>query len=119
MRNLWVIIFVSVFILGSTSLFAGAGHEHKHDGSHAHGSISSEKAETKATKRVKRLADAGKIDKSWAQVKASSVAQKTYAKGPEWVVTFKNTNVSDVNKQSLYLFYSLDGHYIAANYTGN
>jgi len=117
MRTLFAALLFSMCLYGSP-VFAGVGHEHGHDGSHSHGPISSEKAEAKATKKVKNLAESGKIDKSWVNVKAVSVEQKVYSKGPEWVVTFKNDKISDVSKQTLYLFYMLDGHYIAANYTG-
>lgn len=94
---------------------AGSGHDH----GHSHETISSDTAMNKATSKVKQLADAGKIDASWATVTAASIEQVTYAQGPEWVIIFKNDQVSDTAKQTLYLFFSLNGHYIAANYTGN
>ena len=67
---------------------------------------------------VNRLAKTGKIDASWSGIQADGAEQKTYAKNTEWVVTFKNAKLKDSAKQRLYLFFSLDGHYIAANYTG-
>ena len=72
----------------------------------------------KATEKVKSLAESGKIDKSWAGIKAVGATQKTFANESEWVVTFKNEKVSDVTKQTLYLFFTLDGSYIATNFTG-
>ncbi len=36
----------------------------------------------------------------------------------EWKLTFKNPNASDANKKNLYLFYTLPGNFIAANFTG-
>ncbi|MDH5377166.1 MAG: DUF6488 family protein, partial [Gammaproteobacteria bacterium] len=62
---------------------------------------------------------AGKIEESWAGTKPATVEKKTFSQGPEWVVSFSNKKVADASKQTLYMFYSLDGHYIAANYTGN
>ena len=100
-------------------LVAGPGHEHGPGGGHSHGPISAEAASKKAKKRIKQFISAGKIDASWANVKVASAKQKTYSKGPEWVVTFKNEKITDAKKQTLYFFYTLDGHYIAANFTGN
>lgn len=102
--------------LFGTPVLAGAGHDHGHG--HSHGPVSSDAAAEKAVKKVEQLAQAGKIDPSWAGAKPSSVEQKNYANGPEWVVTFRNDKVADTSKHALYLFFSLDGHYIAANYTG-
>lgn len=115
---------ITTFLFSATLLFgahtmAGAGHEHDAGGGHSHGPITSNAAAKKATDKMIQLAKAGKIDASWAQVKASNVEQKTYSEGPEWVVTFKNSKVKDTSKQTLYFFFSLDGHYIAGNYTGN
>ena len=106
-------------LLFAAQVMAGGGHSHDADGGHSLAPISSEEATTRASKKVEQLADAGKIDATWTGVKAASVEQKIYSKGPEWVITFKNDKVSDTSKQTLYLFFSPDGHYIAANFTGN
>lgn len=115
MRKLSILFAFCIGLLSAPAI-AGPGHEHGHG--HSHGAVSEDVASDKATKKVEQLASAGKIDASWAGVKPASIEQKTYANGPEWVVTFKNDKVSDTSKQTLYLFYSLNGHYIAANYTG-
>lgn len=117
MRKLSV-IFAFCIGLFAGPVTAGQGHEHDSGHGHSHGPVSSDVAASKATKQVEQLATAGKIDASWSGIKPASVEQRTYAEGPEWVVTFKNDKVSDASKQTLYLFYSLDGFYIAANYTG-
>ena len=67
---------------------------------------------------LKGLVNKGVIDKSWKGTKPVKAEKKAFAKGPEWVVSFKNDKVKDKTKQTLYIFYSLDGHYIAANYSG-
>jgi hypothetical protein len=113
-------LFLGTLTFGAP-VIAGPGHEHDSNGghSHAHGPISSDKVIGKASKKLIKLATAGKIDASWSEVKANGAKQKTYANGPEWVITFSNNKVADSSKQTLYMFYSLDGHYIAANYSGN
>ncbi len=110
-------LFITSLLFFGNSV-AGEGHEHDSDGGHSHGEISSEKVTEKALAKVQQLIQKGKIEDSWAEVKASQVEQKTYGKGPEWVVTFNNDQATDANKRSLYLFFSLSGHYIAANHTG-
>lgn len=99
---------------------AGTGHSHDKDGGHSHasGPISAAKAKTRATQTMQSLVKRGVIDKSWTSVKPAKVEKKTFAKGEEWVVSFDNDQVKDKSKKTLYVFYSLDGHYIAANYTG-
>ena len=114
---------ISIAILASTLLFAapamaGTGHEHGSDGSHSHGPINSDAAIKKAEKQVKSLVKSGKLDKSWAGIKAASAIQKTFGDEDEWVVTFKNDKISDASKQTLYIFYTLSGAYIASNFTG-
>ena len=112
---LGALLSLSLFFV--TGVFAGPGHSHG-DG-HSHSPVSEQGVKEKAAQKVKQLIDAKKIPQSWNTIKANKAEKKTYSKGPEWVVTFNNTAVSDATKQTLYLFYSLDGHYIAANYTGN
>lgn len=118
MKNLITTLFLSLFL--TTPVMAGGGHAHGPDGGHSHSQapVSSEEAINRASKKVNQLATAGVIDASWAGVKAHSATQKQFSKGTEWVITFKNDKVKDSTKQNLYLFFSLDGHYIAANYSG-
>lgn len=48
----------------------------------------------------------------------SSIEQKTFAKGLKWVTIFRNDAIADQARRTLYLFYALDGHYLASNFTG-
>lgn len=102
---------------------AGSGHSHDKDGGHSnhghsHGSINDDTAKTKAMNMLASLVKKGIVDKSWEGANPLAAEKKTFAKGPEWVVSFKNDKIADKSKQTLYIFYSLDGHYIASNYTG-
>ncbi len=36
----------------------------------------------------------------------------------EWLVIFNNENITDEEKQTLYVFLTISGEYIAVNYTG-
>ncbi len=116
MNNISSALLVSSLLLTSP-VMAGSGHDHG-KGGHTHGPISSEGVIKKATKQVKSLAERGKLDKNWAGIKAEGATQKTYSNETEWVVTFKDDKVSEPEKQTLYIFFTLDGSYIAANFTG-
>ncbi len=109
-------IFLFLCMTLSVTAFAGSGHNHGH--SHEQKPISSEEAQSRAEKKVTALVKAGSIDKTWAGIKSNNIKQITFSHDPEWVISFSNNKISDASKQSLYLFYSLDGQYIAANYTG-
>lgn len=120
MKQLLLALCISLALINTPAL-AGAGHEHGPGGSHKpHGGPVDEATIIKRATKVKNnLAEKGTISSSWKAKSYTIITKKTYAKGPEWVVTFNNYEVKDKNKQTLYIFYSLDGHYIAANYTGN
>ena len=115
MRNLIYMLLLSVLFF-ATPAVAGPGPGPGHG--HSHGSISGKDAMSKAAKEVQRLVKAGKIDGSWSKINAADAEQKEYGNGPEWVVTFRNDQAGDTEEQMLYIFFTLDGNYIAANYTG-
>ena len=114
MRNTIIAVTLCTLSLVIAPAFSGAGHEH----SHSQGPISAEVAKQEATKQVTELVSKGKVDKSWSGIRAAKSYQKTFKKGPEWVVEFANSAAPDKAQQTLYLFYTLDGHYLAANFTG-
>jgi hypothetical protein len=109
MRNIFVAAVLGLMMI-STTAFAGPGH--------SHAPVTQEVAAKMAAKKRDQLVQSGKLDKSWSGVAASSIEQKTFAKGPEWVITFRNDTVADQAKRTLYVFYSLDGHYLASNFLG-
>lgn len=117
MRTISTVLLISSFLLASP-VMAGAGHEHGPGGSHAHGPISSDAAVKRAEKQVKSLVQKGKLDKSWSAAKLVESVQKDFGKGQEWVVSFKNDQEKDTTKQTLYVFYTLNGSYLATNFTG-
>lgn len=118
MKHIMTTLLFSTLLIFGAPIMAGTGHEHDTGGGHSHGPVSSDEVTKRATKKIKQLAKAGKIDNSWIDIKAKNVEQKTFSKGPEWLISFKNDTIKEAGKQTLYFFYSLDGHYIAANYTG-
>ena len=123
MKNLTPIALIFLAFVFATAVHASGGHAHDEDGGHSNhghsdGPISAEKAKTRATSTMQSLVKKGVISKSWHSVKAAKAEKKTFAKAEEWVVSFKNDKIKDKSKKTLYIFYSLNGHYIAANYSG-
>lgn len=108
-------VLLSVFCL---TAIAGSGHDHGQGHSHSHSPVDANKAKTNATKILATLVKRNVVDKSWATIKATSVEKKVIKGNPEWVIIFNNAALADKSKRKLYLFLTLGGDYIAANYTG-
>jgi hypothetical protein len=70
-----------------------------------------------ATQRKTRLIEQGKLASSWGQVPAT-IETVEGKKGKEWRVSFKNTAIQEPAKQTLYMFFTPVGNFIAANFTG-
>lgn len=115
MRNTMKAAVLSLLI-GATPLatFAGAGQDH----GHSHEPVTQKQAETLATASVSQLVSSGKVDPSWKTVNVAKSEQKNFGGNMEWVISFKNEKISDPAKQTLYVLLSLDGQFLAANYTG-
>lgn len=113
--RIYTLAITTALYLFSFAAVAGSGHDH----SHGHAAITQEQAESIAIKNVAKLADKGKLDKSWTTVKAAKVEKKSFGGDPEWVVVFNNNDIADPEKRTLYIFLSIGGDYLAANHTGN
>ena len=71
-----------------------------------------------AQQRKEALVKAGKIEASWQAVKHDKVEAVDGKKGKEWKVTFKDPAAKDKSKETLYIFFTAPGNFIAANFTG-
>jgi Family of unknown function (DUF6488) len=71
-----------------------------------------------ANQRRDALIKAGKLDASWQAVKLGKLELVDGKKGKEWKASFTNPAATDKSKQTLYVFFSHPGNFIAANYTG-
>ena len=85
---------------------------------HGRAAASKETVSSCAVKYQQTLLENGKLDKSWATVKPGEPEQFDGAKGKEWKVIFKNPAAADKTKDTLYMFYTLQGNRIAVNFTG-
>lgn len=71
-----------------------------------------------ATQRRDALVKAGKLERSWQAAQLGKLELVDGKKGKEWKATFKNPAAADPTKQTLYVFFSHPGNFIAANFTG-
>lgn len=110
--NVMMVVALSIF---SYAVFAGPGHGHSHG---PRVKISKQEVESIAEKGKLDLVEKGKIASSWKSKKVTSSEIKSFSGKDEWVVVFKNGEEKDKEKSTLYIFVSLYGQYIAANFTG-
>lgn len=106
------ILLLGLFIISGVN--AGTGHSH----GVAAKPVNMETAKTRAAAIVTSLVNRKKLDKSWEKVKVSTIEKKNYNGNDEWVVTFNNQSVKDKSKSTLFVFLTIGGEYIAANFTG-
>ncbi len=110
----------------SSSLYAGSDHKHG-EGGHSHGPgghshaaptiIAEKEAKTVAIKVVKKLVAKKKLKEDWLKVEVKATSKKKFKEKTEWVVTLENGK-AEKGKQILYVFLSLTGEYLGANFTG-
>ncbi len=115
--RIYTLTITAMLYLFSLGAIAGPGHDHDH-AAHPHPDVTQAQAEAAAIKNLTRLADKGKIDKSWVTIKPTTIEKKELNGKSEWVAVFNNNTVTDPTKQTLYIFLSSGGEYIAANHSG-
>lgn len=111
------LIAASVF---TAALWAPAAFAAEGGSCHFHGSKPASEATVTgcAIQRKDALIKANKLDAGWLAVKQDKIETVDGKKGKEWRVSFKNPAVADKNKETLYMFFTPPGNFIAANFTG-
>jgi hypothetical protein len=71
-----------------------------------------------AAKRKEILIKSSKIESSWKEIPHDKIVQVDGKKGKEWMVTFKDPAAKDKSKETLYMFFTPIGNFIAANFSG-
>jgi hypothetical protein len=71
-----------------------------------------------ATQRKDELIAKGKLDKSWQTAKVHGAELMDAKKGKEWRVTFRDPSAKEKGKETLYMFFTAPGNFVAANFTG-
>lgn len=107
----------ATFILLASSSAAQAGGG---GGCHFHGNKPAEQTTVVAcaTERKEALVKAGKIEAHWRAIAQDKVEQIDGKKGKEWKVTFKDPGAKDKSKETLYMYFTVAGNFLAANFTG-
>ena len=87
---------------------------------HFHGSAAATRETVSgcAVRHQQKLVAGGKVDKSWLAIKPSTLEQIDGQRGKEWKVMFKDPAAADKTKEILYMFLTVQGNLIAANFTG-
>lgn len=115
MKNFASIATLTAALLAVPSAFAGGG-----SGCHFHGNAPIKETVIAgcATEQKDTLASGGQIEASWKLIKLDKSETIEGKKMKEWKLTFKNPSAKDATKQTLYMFYTLTGNFIGANFTG-
>jgi len=71
-----------------------------------------------AKKIISDLVYKDKLANEWLEADIFSTEKKVYTGNTEWVVVFFNNKADHKTKQKIYVFLSLEGEYIAVNFTG-
>lgn len=111
------VVITLILACGVNPLYAGAGHDHGHEG-HSYAEVTKVSAKQKATKRIEKLVNVGKIDKSWLEASVLNIEKKKFKNSMEWVASFKNKKIEDSTKQIIYIFVNMQGGITGANYSG-
>ena len=115
MKNFASIVILSSALFTTSAAFAGGGGN-----CHFHGNMPAKEAVVVgcATGEKDALAASGKIESSWKSVKLDKAETVEGKSMKEWKLTFKNPAAKDAAKQNLYMFFTLQGNFIGANFTG-
>lgn len=108
-------IFAATLCLSTAPAWADKGSS-----CHFHGNKAAPEATVLgcAAQRKDALVKAGKLDAGWQAAHPGKPEQVDGKKGREWKVTFRNPAATDKGKDTLYMFFTLPGNFIAANFTG-
>jgi Family of unknown function (DUF6488) len=110
----YVLPLVTLFL--STNALASAGSS-----CHFHGNQPAAESTVVecAIKKKESLLEKGKLDISWKAISHEKIEQISSKKGKkEWKLTYTDSTAKDPKKSKLYLFFSNEGNFLAANHTG-
>ncbi len=71
-----------------------------------------------ADKRKTALLSNGKLAPTWQGVKHDKAELIDGKNGKEWKITYKNSESKDKDQQTLFMFFTPSGNFVAANFTG-
>lgn len=80
--------------------------------------IDEQQAKDFSTDVIRKLVENRKLADSWNEAVSQKTYKKTFKNELEWVVMFENSNEKESEKRNLYIFLSLYGDFMGANFTG-
>ena len=112
--------WLAMTTLASTLLFTPHAMAGEGGSCHFHGNKPVPEGVVKdcAEQRRASLVKTGKLDASWTAAKQDAIELVDGKKGKEWKVRYSNPAAADKAKQTLFIFFSHSGNFIAANFTG-
>ena len=115
MKNLFTIA-----TLVATLNFAPAAFAGEDSSCHFHGSKPAAESSVVgcANQRRDALVKSGKLSPAWTTIKHDQLALVDGQKGKEWKISFKDVAAQDKTKETLYMFFTQAGNFIAANHSG-
>lgn len=115
MKNLFTIA-----TLVATLNFAPAAFAGEDSSCHFHGSKPAAESAVVgcANQRRDALVKSGKLSPAWTTIKHDQLALVDGQKGKEWKISFKDVAAQDKTKETLYMFFTQAGNFIAANHSG-
>ena len=115
------LLLMLTFVTYSQLSFSGSSGDHMHFNqmgrNQSDAKINNKKAIEISQQHVFRLVMKGKLDRGWLKSSPLDSIQKKYHGKNEWVTKIKNDK-EIMNRKILFIFLSLDGKFIAANFTG-
>ena len=109
---------LALSVSSTTPALAGADGE-----CHFHGTTPAPEATVMSCAQMhkERLIKKGTIEPSWSAIKHDSIKQIEGESGQKaaWQVTFKDSTATDKSKETLYMFFTLSGNFLAVNFTGS
>jgi hypothetical protein len=119
MRN-YIILILTIFTY-SQLCFSDSSGSHLHfnqvDRNDKKANIDENMAVEVSKNQVFKLVTKGILSRDWLKSSPLEAIKKDFLGKLEWVIKIKNDN-EVINRKILFVFLSLDGKFIAANFTG-
>ena len=111
---------ITITALATAFSFAPHAMAAEGGGCHFHGAMPAKEEVVVgcASKQKDALVRAGKLDATWQAIPLGKAEKVDGKESKEWKLSFKNPAATDKTKDTLYMFFTLPGNFIAANFTG-
>lgn len=106
-------------LIFSQLTFASGNHYHPKKILKCSGDCMESQIKNVVPEALEILVKAKEVKEQWKKIPVEKIEKRKFAKGDEWVIILYNKDESDVKRQRLYMFISLDGWLNGANNTGN